>query len=255
MKAEELLYRIGELVEYSLEKLKDSINPKPQEKPPTFRFLKKIVKSKVTVHELLVLKLQLAFILYLFVSLLIVIFLTNELYLVALTAIYFAYLRAIFRRYKGFFIEHKPYQVFYYSISALGFLAFFGYSLLKRFAVEMYYSLGYLVLIFAVVIIFRHYFRSKYGRDWTYGVVEEIKGDLVRIYVHDDIRANVKPGRYWVDRVPDLEIGRIVKVLVEERTFRSSVPVRIIEVYLSDQFSSSKASTEAKEESESNSSL
>jgi len=41
MKAEELLYRIGELVEYSLENLKGFLNPKPQEKPPTFRFLKK----------------------------------------------------------------------------------------------------------------------------------------------------------------------------------------------------------------------
>lgn len=115
--------------------------------------------------------------------------------------------------------------------------------------------MGYLVFVFVVVILFRFYFKSKYGRNWTYGVIEEIKENVVKISVHDDIRANVKPGEYWVDKVPDVEIGRIVKVLVEERAFRGAVPTKIIEVYLSDQPSSSKASTEAKEESESNSSL
>lgn len=255
MNVEEVFYRIGGFVESAWKKIKDFINPKPQDSPPTFKFLRKIVKRKVTVHELLVLKLQLAFTSYLLLSLLLVVFLPNELYLVALTAVYFIYLRAVFRKYREFFIEYRPYQMFYYSISVIGFLAFFGYSLLKRFSLGIHYSLGYLVFVSVVVILFRFYFKSKYGRNWTYGVIEEIKENVVKISVHDDIRANVKPGEYWVDKVPDVEIGRIVKVLVEERPLRGAVPTKIIEVYLSDQPSSSKASTEAKEESETNSSL
>ncbi|AHF81354.1 DUF2101 family protein [Thermococcus paralvinellae] len=255
MNVEDVFYRIGGFVESAWKKIKDFINPKSQDSPPTFEFLRKIVKRKVTVHELLVLKLQLAFISYLLLSLLLVVFLPNELYLVALTAVYFIYLRTIFRKYREFFIEYRPYQMFYYSISVIGFLAFFGYSLLKRFSLGIHYSLGYLVFVSVVVIMFRFYFKSKYGRNWTYGVIEEIKENVVKISVHDDIRANVRPGEYWVDKVPDVKIGRVVKVLVEERAFRGAVPTKIIEVYLSDQPSSSKASTEAKKENETNSSL
>ncbi|WP_324735178.1 DUF2101 family protein [Thermococcus sp. SY098] len=255
MNLEELFYRVGEFVESAWEKIRDFINPKPQEEPPAFKLLGRVVKRKVTVHELLVLKLQLTFLFYLFLALLIVVFLPNELYLVILTVVYFVYLRAIFRKYREFFIEYKPYQVFYYSISVIGFFAFFGYVLLKRFSLDIRYSLGYLVFVFVAVLMFRFYFKSKYGRDWTYGVIEDIKENVVKISVHDDIRANVKPGEYWVDKVPDVEIGRIVKVLVEERTFRGAVPIKIIEVYLSDHPSSSKASTEAKEDRESNKSL
>ncbi|WP_457753017.1 DUF2101 family protein [Thermococcus sp.] len=255
MNLEELFYRVGEFVESAWERVKDFTNPKPQERPPSFKLLRKLVKKKVTVHELLVLKLQLTFLFYLFLALLLVVFLQNELYLVVLTVVYFVCLRAIFRRYREFFIEYEPYQVFYYSISVIGFLAFFGYVLLKRFSLGIHYSLGYLVSVFVAVLMFRFYFKSKYGRDWTYGVIEDIKENVVKISVHDDIRANVKPGEYWVDKVPDVEIGRIVKVLVEERAFRGAVPTKIIEVYLSDQPSSSNASTEAKEDRESNKSL
>jgi len=240
MNPEELFYRVGEFVESAWGKIRESINPTPQENPPNFKLLGRVVKRKVTVHELLVLKLQLAFVSYLLLALLLVVFLPNELYFIALTAVYFVYLRAIFRKYKEFFIEYKPYQVFYYSISAIGFLAFFGYLLLKRFALDIYYSVGYLVFVSVVVVMFRFYFRSKYGRNWTYGVVEEIKENVVKISAHDDIRANVKPGEYWVDKVSDVEIGRVVHVLVEERAFRGAVPIKIIEVYLSDQPSSSR---------------
>ena len=255
MNIEDLFYRVGELVEAIGKKIKDIINPMPQENPPSFKFLNRLIKKKVTVHELLVLKVQLAFVSYLVLSLLITVFLPKKLYLMALTIVYFMYLRSIFRKYGEFFIELEPYQMFYYSVSAIGFLAFLGYMVLKEVALDIKYSLTYLGVIFVAVVIFRFYFKSRYGRDWTYGIVEEIKENAVKISVHEDIRANVKPGEYWVDKVPDVEIGRVVKVLVEERAFRGAVPIKIIEVYLSDQPSSSKASTEAKEESETNSSL
>ncbi|NJE77429.1 DUF2101 family protein, partial [Thermococcus sp. ES12] len=81
MNIEEVFYKVGEFVESAWEKIREFINPRPQEKPPAFKLLRKVVKRKVTVHELLVLKLQLAFIFYLLLSLLLVVFLPNELYL------------------------------------------------------------------------------------------------------------------------------------------------------------------------------
>ena len=69
------------------------------------------------------------------------------------------------------------------------------------------------------------------------------------VSVHDDIRANVKPGKYWVDNTEDVEVGDVVKILIEERIFRSSIPKRVLEVH-KPKPSSSETSTEPKAESE-----
>ena len=248
MSVEDILYGIGESVDSAIHGLIDFINPSPSEEPPSFRYLHRLVKKRLTTHEYLSLKLQLAFLLYLIVNLGLLFIKASPLWLVGVAVVYFLYLRYTLVRNREFFVEHEPYMFFYYAISAISFAVFLGYLMIRRIATSIYYYYAYLLVAFAVVMVFRWYFKQRYGRDYTYGIVEEIKGDVVRVFVHDDIAANVKPGHYWVDAVEDLEIGRVVKLIVEDRKLKGAVPVKIIEVYLTDQ--SSQSSTEPKEETE-----
>jgi|Deesub1362B_J571_1020462.scaffolds.fasta_scaffold00215_12 uncharacterized membrane protein len=254
MRIENLFYKIGEMIESLFGSIRNIILPRPKETPPTFKFLRKIVRRKVTAHEMLILKIQLSFILYLIASLISTVLSRNPLYLVLLFILFFMYMRAILINYKEFFIEYKPYQVFFYLLAILSLGAFMGYSVLRRFNPTLQYLLVYSIVIFVAVLILAKWFKMKYGRDWTYAVVEEIRGEVVKISTHYDICANVKSGEYWIDAVPDLKVGSLVKVLVEERMFRGAIPRKIIEVYL-DQPSSSNTSTEPKEENESSISL
>ncbi len=238
----DFFYIIGERVESITMKLilllKELLFPVPKKAPPKFRFLRKIIRKNVTIHEFLSLKLQLAFLCYLFVDFLIVLFIQDKfMWLFVVSVIYFLYIRKILLNNQYFFLDFRPYRYFYYGISVIAFLAFEGYVILKLMTKVAYYYYAYLIVVFILVFMFRQFFKEKYGRDWTYGVVEEIKGDVVKVYVHDDIAANVKPGYYWVDKVGDLEKGRIVKLLIEERMLKGAVPKRIIEVFFDTQSS------------------
>lgn len=247
MSFDEFLYSIGESVERIVSAVRSFIFPEPSENPPSFGFTGRFVKSNVTLHELFSLHLQLCFLLYLFLNFALVFLTKNPLWLIVVAAPYFLYLRYLLRRYGDFLLDKKPYQVFYAVLSALSFLAFFGYSLVRLYAGGIVYVYLYILSVAALVLIFRWYFKRTFGRDYTYGVVEEVKNDVIKVFVHDDIAANVKPGHYWLPAVPDAEPGRVVKVLVEDRTFRSARPVRIIEVYLPQ---SSQSSTEPKNATE-----
>ena len=253
MNFDEILYNVGKAAEKSakwIERcLRDIAKPEPSKNPPKFKLLRKLIKRELTVHELLSLNLQLSFISYLVLSLLVVVLFGNEFYLGSLFVVYFLYLRYILLKNRDFFIEVEPYRFFYYGLTAIGFLSFLGYLLIRRFAKNVYYFYTYLIAIFVIVLAFRHIYKSKFTRDWTYGIVEDIKGELVLVSVHDDIRANVKPGKYWVDNTEDVEVGDVVKILIEERIFRSSIPKRVLEVHKAKP-SSSETSTEPKAESE-----
>jgi len=258
MNLDEILYKMGEVAETFTKKsvnfleegLKEIAKPTPSKVPPKFKLLRKLIKRKLTVHEFLSLNLQLSFISYLLLALLFVVLFGNEVYLIIISIVYFIYLRYTLIKNREFFIEVEPYRFFYYGLTGIGFLSFLGYLLIRRVAKNVYYFYAYIITIFVIVLSFRYLYRSKFTRDWTYGVVEEVKGELVRVGVHDDIRANVKPGKYWVESAEEVEVGDIVKVLVEERVFRSSVPKRVLEVHKVKP-SSSETSTEPKAESES----
>ncbi|NJE85577.1 DUF2101 domain-containing protein [Thermococcus sp. CX2] len=249
MKIIDFLYSVGEFAEYSVKRAKRAIKPiilpTPTKSPPQFKHLKKLVKKPLTVHEFLSLRLQMGFLLYLIVNLTVLFLRLSIPWIVGIAIIYFLYLRYTIVRNWEFFVDPEPYRFFYYYISLISFGAFLGYALIRKIATSIYHYYGYLVLVFIAVIAFRWYFKSKYGRDWTYGVVEEIRSNAVKVFVHDDIAANVKPGHYWVDAVDDLEVGRVVKLIVEDRRLRGAVPTKIIEIYLS-----SQSSTEPKEQSE-----
>ncbi|ASJ06425.1 DUF2101 family protein [Thermococcus pacificus] len=248
MSVEEILYRVGDAV-YSIgDRISEFLKPSPSEQPPDFKYLKKVIKKPLSPHEFLSLKLQISFLLYLGIGLILLFLRANPLWILTLAVINFLYVRHLTTRNRSFFIDVEPYRFFYYSITWLTFAAFAGYDAVRRLATSVYYYYGYLALVVAVILAFRWYFKQRYGRDYTYGTVEEIKGEAVRVFVHDDIAANVKPGYYWVDAVEDLEVGRVVKLIVEDKKLRGAVPVRIIEIYLDDQ--SSQSSTEPKNATE-----
>ena len=64
MDLDRIMYKIGEIAEAFTRKLiqwiKDIVNPTPSQKPPRFKFLKKLIKRELTVHEFLSLNLQLS---------------------------------------------------------------------------------------------------------------------------------------------------------------------------------------------------
>jgi len=243
MGLDELLYSIGEGAERLASALKSLLYPRPSDEPPSFRLTSRLVKSRVTVHELLSLHLQLCFLAYLVLNFAVVFLTRSPLWVTAAAVPYFLYLRYLFGRYGSFLLDERPYRVFYTGISVLSLLAFLGYSLVRLYAGSVIYVYIYVLLVAVLVLLFRWYFKRTFGRDYTYGTVEDARGDLIRVFVHDDLPANVKPGLYWLPAVPDAKPGAVVKILVEDRTFRSAKPVRIIEVYLSQ---SSQSSTEPK---------
>lgn len=246
------LYRIGTVAERAFYKTRDAIryviNPSPSKTPPSHRLLSQLVREKkFTPHELISLHLQLCFMMYIAMSFVVTFLADTPSYILVISVPYFIYLHYFLTRYGNFLIKEKPYKVFYYGISAISLLAFLGYSLLKLTSTEVYHYYAYVGTIALAVLLFRHYFKATFGRDYTYGTVEEVKDDLVRVFIHDDIAANIKPGFYWLPAVEEAEPGRVVKVLVEDRAFRSARPVRILEVYFGQ---SSQSSTEPKEETE-----
>jgi len=249
----EFLYRVGLAFEKaareSLSVIVSFFLPKPRKNPPEPGFLRRLLKKGLTAHELISLEIQLIILSYLAASLFTVL-LGWACAFGVITIFSFFALRYVVLSNREFIIDFPAYRFFYCGLFALSAVSFAGYLLLRAVLRGVYYYYAYIIGVLAVVLVFRRIFRSRYGRDYTYGIVEEVKNDLVRVFVHDDIGANVKPGRYWVPAVPDAEPGRVVKLLLEDRTMRGAVPARILEVYLEDLDQSSQTETEPKEEME-----
>ncbi len=244
----DFLYNVGSAVETLPAKLRELIIPHKSDRPPEFSFLRRFVKKELTVNEFLSLRLQVVFLVYLIVSLFLVILNLHPIFLALAFILELGAERYTLVRYGHFLLDPEPYRFFYYGISVVSFASFLGYEILRRSMVRIEYYMVYVVLVLVVVLLFRWYFKQRYGRDYTYGIIEEVKNDLVKVFVHDDIAANIKPGYYWVEKVPDAEPGRVVKLLLEDRKLRGAVPLRILEVYL--EFQSSQTSSEPKKASE-----
>ncbi len=70
------------------------------------------------------------------------------------------------------------------------------------------------ISILFVVVAFTA-FRLKYGRNFTYGVVEQVQGNRAVVRVGYDIRSNVKPGLYPVESLVRITRGDTVKLNLE----------------------------------------
>lgn len=151
--------------------------------------------------------------------------------LIIFSVFYFLVLRFIFVWYFDYILDFEVYWVFYFVVSIIVFVLYVGYVFLRRLFLDVYWYYVYFGVIGFVVIFFCYYFKFCYGRDYIYGVVEEVKNDLVKVFVYDDMVVNVKFGYYWVFVVFDVEFGVVVKLFVEEWVFRSFRFIRIFEVY------------------------
>lgn len=69
-------------------------------------------------------------------------------------------------------------------------------------------AMGFVFVAFAV-------FRLKYGRNFTYGTVEEIRGKRAVVRISYDICSNVKSGLYVVESFAKIKRGDLVKISVE----------------------------------------
>ncbi|ASJ16871.1 hypothetical protein A3L04_07185 [Thermococcus chitonophagus] len=225
----EVLDRIGYWTQKIIKAFKFFLFPKPLERPP------KIGLKKYTAHETFSLCLQLVFILYLITGVLMIILKTQIYTLLSLCIVSYLIIRFILISGTNFVINVPAYRFFYYGLMGISSVAFIGYSLIRDIKSSLIYLYGFIGGITVVVLAFRGYFKAKFGRDYTYGVVEEVKGDLAKVFVHDDISANVKPGYYWVTCNIEVKPGDLVKIAVENRPLRGAIPKGIIEVLQSSQ--------------------
>lgn len=75
------------------------------------------------------------------------------------------------------------------------------------------------VLVIALVLGGFAAFKLRYGRDYTYGVVEEVRGGKAAVRIGYDLRSNVKSGLYFLDSLARVGRGDLVKVGVERSGF------------------------------------
>lgn len=61
-------------------------------------------------------------------------------------------------------------------------------------------------------------FRLKYGRDYTYGVVQDVRGEKAKVRTRYDLKSNVKHGTHFVDCFETVEAGDEVKIEVDRST-------------------------------------
>lgn len=72
-----------------------------------------------------------------------------------------------------------------------------------------------IVLIVGVIFGSFIIYRVRYGRDFTYGTVEETKKSKVAVKLNYDIKSNVTPGLYFLESLVDVGAGDEVKVKVD----------------------------------------
>ncbi len=95
-----------------------------------------------------------------------------------------------------------------------------------RLLAEPYPSLLLPLALVLLSLLLYSLHRWRYGRDFTYGLVKEVRGGRAVVRVGYDLRSNVKPGVYLVESLVPVRKGERVKVSVERGLFglRGSQP-------------------------------
>lgn len=75
------------------------------------------------------------------------------------------------------------------------------------------------VLVFGLVMGSFALFKLRYGRDYTYGVVQGVRGSKAVVKISYDLCSNVKHGLYFLDSLVRVRRGDLVKVGVERSVF------------------------------------
>jgi uncharacterized membrane protein len=168
--------------------------------------------------EYVILKVQIAFLF----SLLFAICAVFSFWLVFPLALVSTYLLSLLRQLKTAFGEDYPaYRFFLFLCFLLPWFLF-----LTRFGpLFVLAGLGFLLVSVST-------FRIRYGRDFTYGVVEKTMGGKALVRVGYDIRSNTKAGLYLAEAPLRVKKGQKVKVRVERPLFglRGSKVGPIVEI-------------------------
>jgi uncharacterized membrane protein len=168
--------------------------------------------------EYVILKVQVAFLL----SLLFAVCAIFSFWLVLPLALVSVYLLSLLPQLKTAFGEDYPAYRFFLFLCVL--LPWFLF-LTRLGPLFVLAGLGFLLASVST-------FRIKYGRDFTYGVVEKSMGGKALVRVGYDIRSNTKAGLYLAEAPFRVKKGQKVKVRVERPLFglRGSKVGPIVEV-------------------------
>ncbi len=131
-------------------------------------------------------------------------------------SVYLAYLAATqFRR--AFRRDYRAYLSFIAMCIAIAwvFVLALRHSPIEFSLESIYLSLVPPVATIVFVFVAFLAFRLKYGRNFTYGVVEQVRGRLATVRVSYDICSNVKAGLYTVESFVKVKQGDRVRLSVE----------------------------------------
>lgn len=88
-------------------------------------------------------------------------------------------------------------------------------------------------ILLIIVAVFSTFiaFRIKYGRNYTYGIVTEVKNNKAAVKVNYDIKSNVKNGLFLLESLPNVQPGDEVKISVDRSILglKGSEPTTILE--------------------------
>ena len=126
-------------------------------------------------------------------------------------AIYLA-LTQLKRAFKRDYPAYRSFVIMCIGI-AWAFVLALGY-LPSKFESPYTVTVPALIAVFFALLAFIA-FRLKYGRNYTYGVVQDVSMGRAMVKVGYDLRSNVKSGIYTVDSFAEIEKGNLVKLSVE----------------------------------------
>jgi uncharacterized membrane protein len=169
--------------------------------------------------EYVMLKVQLAVLTLFAIAVIYLVFLPAEIFifipLLLFFSAYLVYLAATQLR-QAFERDYPAYRGFVGIILAMAWVLVGFRYLPFEFSLESIYMylipplalVGFLGMVFIA-------FRLKYGRNFTYGTVEEVQGRRAVVRVGYDICSNVKAGLYTVESFAKVRRGDFVKLSVE----------------------------------------
>lgn len=133
---------------------------------------------------------------------------------------------------RAFKRDYPAYRAFVGMILIIIFVLVFVLRYLSFGVLESpYMAMMPVILVVGSVLVAFAGFKLRYGRDYTYGVVERTKGSKAAVKVSYDIRSNIKHGLYFLETLVKVKPGDKVKVGVNRSLwgFRGSEPTAILE--------------------------
>jgi uncharacterized membrane protein len=219
-------HRIGEAI-FGVRKLPGKLKKTPKKKK-VMQKLDEVPKAlsgfferhHASWSEYVMLKVQIAIVaLFVLAAIYVVLLPTHEVFFLVAPSVLSAYALylALTQLKRAFERDYPAYRSFVFMCIAIAwvFMLMLRYLPVK-FSFE---SLGLafvpaLVVISLVLVTFIG-FRLRYGRDYTYGVVEDAGRGRAVVRVSYDICSNVKHGSYVVESLIKVKKGDVVKVKVE----------------------------------------